>query len=360
MEVRIQTLTPLWTGGVQAGKVDRIHETGILGSMRWWYEAIVRGLGGECCDPSHTECAFTEEKYLKSQAVDKRQKLHDAGLCDVCQVLGATGWKRRLRLAIQDSTRHDPSIEDRLQANRSYVGANGRSRTPIWYFPKELNYKPCSGELSIGVQSLSNDFDPKVIAGLVQFIADWAGMGARAQMGFGVVQLAKGRVDTRPLYNYMQSVAGSHPYFKLPTLQNIFLARILPKDERQFDEKETFNLKYDLRRLFAQSVDDTELRHFVMGTTRGTRIAAKVKMSRPYNGGKEMRVWGWVPKELPNAKNFKNRNDVVQAIHQHLTNNYTVQVWREMNSARDTVVLNNNDVMTFLRTLLKLEEDRHA
>ncbi len=44
MEVRIQTLTPLWTGGVQAGKVDRIHETGIVGSMRWWYEAIVRGL----------------------------------------------------------------------------------------------------------------------------------------------------------------------------------------------------------------------------------------------------------------------------------------------------------------------------
>ncbi|MCD6141803.1 type III-B CRISPR module RAMP protein Cmr1, partial [Candidatus Bipolaricaulota bacterium] len=45
MKVKIRTLTPLWTGGAD-GKVDRVHETGILGSLRWWYEAIVRGLGG--------------------------------------------------------------------------------------------------------------------------------------------------------------------------------------------------------------------------------------------------------------------------------------------------------------------------
>jgi CRISPR type III-B/RAMP module RAMP protein Cmr1 len=42
MKIRLKTLTPLWTGGVEAGKVDRVHETGIIGSLRWWYEAIVR------------------------------------------------------------------------------------------------------------------------------------------------------------------------------------------------------------------------------------------------------------------------------------------------------------------------------
>jgi len=35
MELTIETLTPLWTGGVD-GRADRIHETGILGSLRWW------------------------------------------------------------------------------------------------------------------------------------------------------------------------------------------------------------------------------------------------------------------------------------------------------------------------------------
>lgn len=85
MRLAIKTLTPIWTGGAETGKVDRIHETGILGSLRWWYEAIVRGLGGDACDPSKGECRFDLEKYKTSQATDERQRLRDAGLCDVCQ-----------------------------------------------------------------------------------------------------------------------------------------------------------------------------------------------------------------------------------------------------------------------------------
>ncbi len=61
--MELKTLTPLWTGGVE-GKVDRIHETGLLGSMRWWYEVLVRGLGGEVCDPGSDDkdnnCGFNE------------------------------------------------------------------------------------------------------------------------------------------------------------------------------------------------------------------------------------------------------------------------------------------------------------
>ena len=51
LSIRVHTLTPLWTGGVD-GTMDRIHETGILGSLRWWYESIVRGLGGSACNPN--------------------------------------------------------------------------------------------------------------------------------------------------------------------------------------------------------------------------------------------------------------------------------------------------------------------
>ncbi|RLG29077.1 type III-B CRISPR module RAMP protein Cmr1, partial [Methanosarcinales archaeon] len=42
--IGIRTLTPIWTGDAD-GKCTEIKETGIIGSMRWWYEAIVRGLG---------------------------------------------------------------------------------------------------------------------------------------------------------------------------------------------------------------------------------------------------------------------------------------------------------------------------
>lgn len=331
MEVRIQTLTPLWTGGVQAGKVDRIHETGILGSMRWWYEAIVRGLGGDVCDPSQAGCAFDEEK-------------DNAGLCDVCQVFGATGWKRRFRLIILET---DISPDERVK--NVYIKKG--QRTSAWYFPKEPNDKPRSGKLTIQVQSLASDFSPEVITGLIQFMADWAGIGARAQMGFGVIKLVQDRIDPQPFYDWLVQARGSHMDTNLPSLQNIFLARISPKDRSTFEKNETFNLKYDLRRLFAH---DMRLRHFVMGTgtTRDGRMAAKVKMSRPYNGGTEMRVWGWIPKELQSDENFKNQNAVVQDLHRHLNNKYTVQVWREMNSARDTVIPNNNDALAFLHSLL--------
>jgi CRISPR-associated protein Cmr1 len=116
-------------------------------------------------------------------------------------------------------------------------------------------------------------------------------------------------------------------------------------------------LKYDLRRLFA---NDKDLRHFIMGTVEDERIAAKVKMSHPYNGDREMRVWGWIPEEANVYRGSWNRNAVVDSIHQHLHTNYGLQVWREMNSTRDTVRPNNGDAQAFLRDLLAIEEEDDA
>lgn len=48
--IRIKPLTPLWTGN-EKRESKVLRETGILGSLRWWYEAVVRGLGGKACDP---------------------------------------------------------------------------------------------------------------------------------------------------------------------------------------------------------------------------------------------------------------------------------------------------------------------
>lgn len=358
MEIRISTLTPLWTGGVDQ-KCDRLHETGVIGSLRWWYEAIVRGLGGKACDPSQGKCQFDAEKYAKSRASDERQRLRDAGLCDVCQVFGATGWRRRFRLTIVDNTAPDSSVSSRVKANRSYK-VKKKTHIPTWYFPGSENDKPRSGTLTVQIQSLAPDFRPEVIAGLIQFIAAWAAIGARAQMGFGVIELKNGRVNTRPLYDWLSAVAGSRNYLDLPSLHNVFLARISPKNDGQFSEQDTFTLKYDLRRLFS---NDKRLRHFIMGTVKGKRMAAKVKMSRPYNNDREMRVWGWIPEQAEEANVYSSswdRNAVLAAIHEHLNANYTLHVWREMNSPRDTITTNNGDARAFLRSLLGLEEENDA
>ncbi|MGC9529171.1 MAG: type III-B CRISPR module RAMP protein Cmr1 [Candidatus Bipolaricaulaceae bacterium] len=356
--VTLKTLTPLWTGGAKAGKVDRIHETSILGSLRWWYEALVRGLGGYACDPSKGECRFDSEEYEKSRTQDERQRLRDAGLCDVCQVFGATGWRRRFRLTTLDNTMPDSLVSSRVKANRSYTDNKGKTHTPTWYFPGNQSDKPRSGNLSIQIQSLAPDFCPEVIAGIIQVIADWAAIGARAQMGFGVITLESGRINAQSLYDWLVATVGSRRYPDVPSLRNILLGRISPKNGGQFSEQDTFNLKYDLRQLFSGR-ENSDLRHFIMGTVKNGRIAAKVKMSRPYGGGL-MRVWGWIPEEADVYSSSWHRNAVVAAIHDHLSTNYTLKVWREMDSTRDTARPNNGDAQAFLRSLLGLEEEDDA
>jgi CRISPR-associated protein Cmr1 len=88
MEIQLKTLTPLWTGGVDQTS-DRLHETGLLGSLRWWYEALVRGLGGYACDPTSED-----------RCPDKKGQ-H----CVVCELFGCTGWGRKFRLQVTDQPR---------------------------------------------------------------------------------------------------------------------------------------------------------------------------------------------------------------------------------------------------------------
>lgn len=339
----------MWTGNV-GGQVDRIHETSIIGSLRWWFEVLVRGLGGMVNDPIKDErSCFDYENYENSEAEDERVRLHDAGLCDVSQVFGAAGWRRRFRLTVADQTQSDTSSPTKINANRTNPKTG---KNPAWWLP---DY-PRSGDLTIQVQSLAKNFPAEIISGLLQFVADWAAIGAKAQMGFGVVEQVNGRIDARPLHNWLVAIAGSRQYPKLPNLQNIFLARIQLQNATG---QSTFDLKYDLRQLFAGQ-QNTKLRHFVMGTVKDGRMAAKVKMSRPYGNDGMMRVWGWIPEQADVYQGSWNRGKVVDTIYQHLNTNYTLQFWREMNSPRDTATPNQGDAKAFLRSLLGLEDEDDA
>jgi CRISPR-associated protein Cmr1 len=83
---RLRALTPIWTGGIE-GKGDRLVPSGLLGSIRWWFEVLVRGLGGAACDPSDTQ----------GRCPDKKGR-H----CVVCELFGCTGWARKFRLQVLD------------------------------------------------------------------------------------------------------------------------------------------------------------------------------------------------------------------------------------------------------------------
>ncbi|WP_347242801.1 type III-B CRISPR module RAMP protein Cmr1, partial [Thermogutta sp.] len=83
-EWKLKALTDIWTGDAdQSG--DRLIPTGLIGSIRWWFEVLVRGLGGKACDPAAppVRCPDREGKH-----------------CVVCELFGCTGWARKFRLMV--------------------------------------------------------------------------------------------------------------------------------------------------------------------------------------------------------------------------------------------------------------------
>ncbi len=96
--VRLRTLTPVWTGGVDRdNEVAREH--GIVGSLRWWYEALVRGLGGFACDPTSADRCMLDEEAYRSEGLE-------AGLrhvCPACRLFGCGGWASKFHLLLTDA-----------------------------------------------------------------------------------------------------------------------------------------------------------------------------------------------------------------------------------------------------------------
>ena len=92
LTVKLKTIVPLWTGGADC-KGDRLHVTGLIGSLRWWYEALVRGMGGSACDPT------SDDRCPNDGCSDKDKKY-----CAACELFGCTGWARKFRLRVVDST----------------------------------------------------------------------------------------------------------------------------------------------------------------------------------------------------------------------------------------------------------------
>jgi len=89
--VKIKPLTPIWTGDANK-KCKHLRETGILGSLRWWYEVVVRGLGGTACDPTDSNC--------------NGEKNH----CGACELFGCSGWARKFKLEIEKDNANEITL----------------------------------------------------------------------------------------------------------------------------------------------------------------------------------------------------------------------------------------------------------
>ena len=345
LEVRIRTLTPLWTGGID-GTMDRIHETGILGSLRWWYEAIVRGLGGYACDPTGDDrCPDRQGRY-----------------CDVCAVFGATGLQRAFRLEgpVWWNRERGSKLEIKMRNARDHRGWHlGRGflgEATLQFVPLRLpegwSWRKVWEMLSL----------------TLSWIECWGGLGARTQQGYGVVEveglyplnLDGGKPWPQQRRNRRDNIR-HHP--DRPSLDGFFSAKVRfsigdqqpkewlcsktkeitsfwkgqqdksprkknicrdkkPNNENEFDELDWYLhqtnspqrsavlplasiVRFYLRN-FARSNWNDQVRHRLLGEP-GKKSLIHVSHAYPVNSNQwEFRIWGWIPESLPNGISRSN------------------------------------------------------
>ncbi len=244
-EVAIQMLTPLWTGGV-AGDSDRIRETGIIGSMRWWYEAIVRGLGGVVCDP-------TSGNHCVLPGKEKNDEERRGELCPVCWLFGSGGWKRRFRLEVSQTDAIPLSFCSGIPSNRKWLsemfGGENKNIEQV---------KVPFGNFTLRIVSLGRASERilKKLMLVLKVMEQYGGLGAKLQHGFGMFRVSKwpDNIDPSSIFDIIPDLKREIDLWpKKPTK---------PSLNPQWDLRKFVNLSFDLPKksleIFLESKSDVE------------------------------------------------------------------------------------------------------
>lgn len=344
LTLSIDTRTPLWTGGVTTQQMKRVEESGVLGSLRWWYEAVLRGLVGAglrqdgVCDPtgdSQHRCNWESHHWV----------------CRVCDLFGATGYARRFRLTMQGG---NPLWKgDRVQITAP-GGRNG------WYFGApwiSTPNSPISGHiLPLRGASMAND-----LAVVLALISKWGALGARTQHGLGVVDATLQDGQGQPVRPDVSAFLAPYtsrlyPDDGRPSLSNLFFARLTLRDGvsaqwwRQarlgqgathpdwrlndgFSVPVAPAIKYKLRFAGVTSTgrtgvsvlsaisNATQAECFFGRAEPNDNRAAMLHVSNAYcdqqTGRWQFRVWGWFPRNAPLAG--IRREDLLNQTHDLVT-----------------------------------------
>ncbi len=195
MQLKLKTLTPIWTGNIDRNS-STLTESSVIGSLRWWCEGIVRGMGGYACTAiqnGSTPCPASPNTRIPDE------------LCPVCQFFGCTGWARRFRLSGSDMRAIPLFFVSHQQAyignanwlyrmfGGSDLGGSKEKRGRDWQF--SFGVQMLWGD-EFSLEALPRFADSEdtadMLAYLFSIIANDGSLGAKAQNGFGVVKLIGG------------------------------------------------------------------------------------------------------------------------------------------------------------------------
>jgi len=325
IKIKIRTLTPLWTGDVDR-KCSKIKETGIIGSLRWWYEALVRGFGGYACDPtSERRCELDQKRFKKAIREGKSiQEALDEQICPVCQLFGCTGWSRRFRLEVNRTQTRKLFFVTSLQTNQWWL-------KKIWENQDEVIY----GNTCIKVTA--PEIATKRLLAIIWLISKYGGVGAKTHMGFGQIvvegldekeikkgfkEIKKSKKDCRSnpywynLFNFFIlkfKIYDDDPVLKYYVDRPFFVKTLtFPPDwggeyiPCSFDikyygkiEDKEFGLRYHFKKKFGRGFAEE-----LFGYSRGEeKFGGRVFVSHLYRGNVEdpfyyLKIWAFLPPSL--------------------------------------------------------------
>ena len=213
--ISLKIKTPLWTGDVDS-KSDLLQSTGIIGSLRWWTEVILRGMDNFVCDPAGNDRCPKEKE-------DGNKKI--SLYCSACLIFGTTGMRRIFRLEINGGAR----IFDGGSIN---IRPDGRNRG--WYLGSGLKER-----VDLHIISLNRDFDENLVLVPLTIVAKWGGVGAKTQHGYGILEIEGcPKIDFNDFRNAIEKITEKQKLSSLklrlrsgsnnglPNLKEMFFAKV--------------------------------------------------------------------------------------------------------------------------------------
>lgn len=232
MEVPLRLRSPLWIGGLR-GAYPKVSETGVIGSLRFWYGGYCRRIGTAVCDGTGDDCK-----------------------CAVCELFGRTGLARRFSLRIEGlrplgGTR----AADQARWRETAFDPRLWKRLSPWAFVPEKQDQ-------ISLYLIAREGAPPetldMVAGLLDLISRIGGLGAKTQYGCGQFEVS----DVKEL-DVTRDVGLIDREFTL-SASRFYSLRYSVSDQTM----EAFELRLKLRRALRTELDVDMEADTVLGTLK--------------------------------------------------------------------------------------------
>jgi CRISPR-associated protein Cmr1 len=331
-----------------------VHDPGLLGSLRWWYEGLIRGHGAYACDPTDNHrCEYKEDK--KDGPGARRRAIER--LCPACRLFGCTSWRRRFRFEAEGFSSFTPWFF----ASREVYTAAGNW---LWRMFGGVENGSKSGDginvkFNFGVRSLwterhghidisrCDEATEDTLLFLLYLIAKWGAIGAKAQLGFGVIRILN-PLDNPPYADALQRGRANTCHATAnkarPAQKNLFsFDRFFSREYRIPEETFmayqeggrmigtpcspqqeqflpcAFDVRYKSRSRYKGHGEDRGLRPYISETLGSDaasdlfgesnsknddqRRAGRIAVSHLFrDGGWRLRIWGDIPVSLDMSK----------------------------------------------------------